>query len=134
MGKISILSKEKRGSGKEVMELLERRHVQRIEQETKVAFCVISEGESTHRRKVSHSLTKNISLNGIMIESDVFIPVGSMLTLDLRLEKNPEVITVVGQVRWIKTLFEDESFAMGLEFVDLPTTGVNALLSYLFTN
>ena len=134
MDKISILSKEKLGSGKEVMELLERRHVQRIEQETKVAFSVMSEGESTHRRKVSHSLTKNISLNGIMIESDVFIPVGSMLTLDLRLEKNPEVITVVGQVRWIKTLFEDESFAMGLEFVDLPTTGVNALLSYLFTN
>ena len=82
----------------------------------------------------SDTSTKNISLNGIMIESDVFIPVGSMLTLDLRLEKNPEVITVVGQVRWIKTLFEDESFAMGLEFVDLPTTGVNALLSYLFTN
>ena len=116
------------------MELLERRNVQRIEQETKVAFSVMSEGESAQYRKVAYSLTKNISLNGIMIESDMFIPVGSMLTLDLRLEKNPEVITVVGQVRWIKTLFEDECFAVGLEFVDLSTTGLNALLSHLFAN
>jgi hypothetical protein len=116
------------------MELLERRHVQRIEQETKVAFSVMSGGEFAHHRKVSHSLTKNISLNGIMIESDVFIPVGSMLTLDLSLEKNPEVITVVAEVKWIKSLYEDESFGVGLEFVDLPTTGLNALLSHLFSN
>jgi hypothetical protein len=91
-------------------------------------------GELTNHRKVTHSLTKNISLSGIMIESDVFIPVGSMLTLELSLEKNPEVITVIAQVRWIKTLYEDESFAMGLEFVDLPTTGLNALLSHLFAS
>ena len=116
------------------MELLERRHVQRIEQETKVAFSVMSGGEFAHHRKLSYSLTKNISLSGIMIESDVFIPVGSMLTIELSLERNPEVITVIAQVRWIKTLFEDECFAVGLEFVDLPTTGLNALLSHLFAN
>jgi len=114
------------------MELLERRHVQRIEQETKVAFSVMSGGEFAHYRRMAHSLTKNISLSGIMMQSDVFIPVGSMLTLELSLEKNPEVITVIGQVRWIKTIFEDENFAVGLEFVDLPTTGLNALLSHLF--
>jgi hypothetical protein len=116
------------------MELLERRHVQRIEQETKVAFSVISGGESAHHRKVSHSLTKNISLSGIMIQSDMFIPVGSMMTLELGLEKNPEVITVIAQVRWIKALFENESFAVGLEFVEIPTAGLNALLSHLFAN
>jgi hypothetical protein len=116
------------------MELLERRHVQRIEQETKVAFSVMSGGEFAHHRKVAYSLTKNISLSGIMIESNVFIPVGSMLTIELSLERNPEVISVIGQVRWIKTLFEDECFAVGLEFVDLPTTGLNALLSHLFAN
>lgn len=69
-----------------------------------------------------------------MIESDVFIPVDSMITLELSLEKNPEVITVIAQVRWIKTLFEGEAFAVGLEFIDLPTTGLNALLSHLFAN
>ena len=116
------------------MELLERRQVQRIEQETKVAFSVMPGGEFAHRRKVSHSLTKNISLSGIMIQSDVFIPVGSLLTLELSLEKNPEVITVLAQVRWIKALFEDECFAVGLEFVDLPTTCLNALLSHLFAS
>ena len=116
------------------MELLERRQVQRIEQETKVAFSVMSGGEFAHFRKMFYSLTKNISLNGIMIQSDVFIPVGSMMTIDLSLEKNPEVITIIAQVRWIRTLFEDETFAVGLEFMDLPTTGLNALLSHLFAN
>ena len=116
------------------MELLERRHVQRIEQETKVAFRVMSGEEFNHRRKTAYSLTKNISLSGIMIESGAFIPVGSMLTLELNLEKNPEVITVIGQVRWIKSLFENECFALGLEFVELPTAGLNALLSHLFAN
>jgi hypothetical protein len=116
------------------MELLERRNVQRIEQETKVAFTVMSGGEFARHRKMAHSLTKNISLSGIMIQSDVFISVGSMLTLELSLEKNPEVITVIAQVRWIKALFEDESFAVGLEFMDIPTTGLNALLSHLFAS
>ncbi len=116
------------------MELLERRNVQRIEQETKVAFSVISGGEFAHHRKLSHSLTKNISLSGILIQSDVFIPVGSIMTLELVLEKNPEVITVIAKVRWIKALFENESFAVGLEFVELPTIGFNALLSHLFAN
>ena len=125
---------EKKKSGKEVMELLERRHVQRIEQETKVAFRVMLGGDFDRHRKTAYSLTKNISLNGIMIESDVFIPVGSMLTLELTLDKNPEVITVIAQDKWINSLYEDESFAMGLEFVKLPTTGLNALLSHLFAN
>jgi len=119
-------------SGTTVMELLERRNVQRIEQETKVAFTIMSGGEFSHHRKRAHSLTRNISLSGIMIRSDVFIPVGSLLTLELSLEKNPELITVIAQVRWIKSLFEDETFAIGLEFVDLPTAGLNALLSHLF--
>jgi len=116
------------------MELLERRQVQRIEQETKVAFSVMSGGEFVHHRKMAHSLTKNISLSGIMIQSDVFISVGSMLTLELSLEKNPEVITVIAQVRWIRDHFENESFTVGMEFVDLTTTGLNALLSHLFAN
>ncbi|MFC2165075.1 PilZ domain-containing protein [Acidobacteriota bacterium] len=116
------------------MELLERRNVQRIEQETKVAFSVMSGGEFAHYRKIAHSLTRNISLSGIMIQSDVFIPVGAMLTIELCLEKNPEVITVIAKVKWVNALSGNESFAVGLEFVELPTTGLNALLSHLFAN
>jgi len=113
------------------MERSDRRQAARFEQEHKLAFSTYSEGDMPLKKKITRSLTKNISAYGAMIHSDVFLPVGDMLTLELYLEGYPEVITVVGQVRWIKSEYQDELFSLGLEFVDVPPGSRAALKAYL---
>jgi hypothetical protein len=66
-----------------------------------------------------------------MIFTDLFLAVGSLLTLELSLGRPYEVITMVGEVRWIKSLPGDEEFEAGLEFIDIPPGGAVTLIAYL---
>jgi len=116
------------------MEASERRRALRHSQEHMVTFSILSQAEIPQKKKIARTLTKNISLEGAMIHSDVFLPVGEMLTLDLFLNGYSEAVTVVGQVRWVKNMFGDELFAVGLEFVDIPPGGRMALSAKLTVN
>ncbi|MBN1223542.1 MAG: PilZ domain-containing protein [Candidatus Aminicenantes bacterium] len=116
------------------MELCERRQASRYDQEHKVAFGILNNEDSPQQKKIARSLTKNISSAGVMIHSDVFLPVGEMLTVELSLNGSLEVITLVGRVRWIKNVFQDELFAVGLEFVDVPPGSRMALRARLSVN
>lgn len=110
---------------------LDRRRDLRIEEENQISFSVSSEEESHPRRKIAHCLTGNISRNGALIYTDTFLPVGTLLTLELSLGKPYNVITMVGEVRWIKSLPGDEEFEAGLEFIDIPPGGAVTLITYL---
>jgi len=109
---------------------LDRRRDLRIEEENQISFSISPEEEHPHK-KITYSLTRNISRNGAMIFTDTFLPVGSLLTLELSLGKPYDVITIVGEVRWIKSLHEDEEFEAGLEFIDIPPGGAVTLITYL---
>lgn len=109
---------------------LDRRRDLRIEEENQISFSVSPEEEAPPYRKIAHCLTRNISRNGAMIYTDTFLPVGSLLTLELSLGKPYDVITMVGEVRWIKSLPGDEEFEAGLEFIDIPPGGVVTLITY----
>jgi hypothetical protein len=110
---------------------LDRRRDLRIEEENQISFSVSPEEESNLHRKIAHCLTGNISRNGALIYTDTFLPVGSLLTLELSLGKPYDVITMVGEVRWIKSLPGDEEFEVGLEFIDIPPGGAVTLIAYL---
>jgi c-di-GMP-binding flagellar brake protein YcgR len=110
---------------------LDRRRDLRIEEENQISFSVFSEEELHPHRKIAHCLTGNISRNGALIYTDTFLPVGTLLTLELSLGKPYNVITMVGEVRWIKSLPNDEEFEAGLEFIDIPPGGAVTLITYL---
>jgi hypothetical protein len=110
---------------------LDRRRDLRIEEENQISFSVSPEEESQLQRRMTHCLTRNISRNGAMIYTDTFLPVGSLLTLDISLGQPYDVITLVGEVRWIKSLPGDEEFQAGIEFIDIPPGGAVTLITYL---
>jgi hypothetical protein len=110
---------------------LERRRDFRIEEENQISFSVSPEDKFPPHRKVAHCLTRNISRNGAMIYTDTFLPVGSLLTLDISLGRPYDIITLVGEVRWIRSLPGDEEFEAGLEFIDIPLGGAITLITYL---
>lgn len=110
---------------------LDRRRDLRIEEENQISFVVSPEEESNPHAKMAHCLTRNISRNGAMIYTDTFLPVGSMLNLEISLGRPYDVVTLVGEVRWIKSLPGDEEFEAGIEFIDIPPGGAVTLITYL---
>ena len=110
---------------------LDRRRDLRIEEESQISFCVSPDEESQPHKKIAHCLTGNISRNGALIYTDTFLPVGTFLTLELALGRPYDVITMVGEVRWIKSLPGEEEFEVGNEFIDIPPGGAVTLITYL---
>lgn len=110
---------------------LDRRRDLRIVEENQISFSVSPDEESPMNRRMARCLTRNISRNGAMICTDTFLPEGSMLTLELFLGRPYDVITLVGEVRWIKSLPGDQEFEAGIEFIDIPPGGAVTLITYL---
>ncbi len=79
--------------------------------------------------KIIHHLTQDISLTGIKIQCNLFIPVNTLLKIELSLRKPVRVISVSGRVRWIRALYKDELYEMGIEFVDTSQEAIRILES-----
>jgi c-di-GMP-binding flagellar brake protein YcgR len=108
----------------------ERRKAQRVQEKAKVTIK-LTDSEDELACRVIHHLTQDISLNGVKIRCDVFIPVNSLLNIELSLRKPTRVISVHGKVRWIKALYKDELYEMGIEFVDTSQEAIRLLESCL---
>jgi c-di-GMP-binding flagellar brake protein YcgR len=110
----------------------DKRREQRVEEETKVTIRVLPEDKNTHDKNVVFALTKDISSGGLKILTDKMLPVNTLLNIELTLAKLRKLVTVNGRVRWVKRLYDDDVFEMGLEFVDTPPESVILLLENIY--
>ncbi len=95
----------------------ERRKVKRLKEEDELTITVLSGGENLPKEKIFYTLSKDISASGAKIQSNSFLPVDTLLNIKVRLKNTPQMMTALGKVKWIKSLFADEFFEAGLEFV-----------------
>jgi hypothetical protein len=65
----------------------------------------------------SGSLARNISLGGIKLTVHEFVPMGTLLEMQIHLDHPSRDVLVKGKVMWIKELFSGESFEVGVEFI-----------------
>jgi len=79
-----------------------------------------------------YALTKDISMSGVKIQTDADLPINSLLRIEMALAKSHRLVSVIGKVKWIKQLYGNEVFEMGVEFVDTPPDRVMALLEHLY--
>ena len=68
--------------------------------------------------------TINISGGGLCFKSDVEIPMGKMVALEIDLPNTPSTVMAMGKVVWVKT-GDDGSYETGVEFWWLGWTGQN---------
>ncbi|MDH4220988.1 MAG: PilZ domain-containing protein, partial [Candidatus Aminicenantes bacterium] len=106
----------------------EKRREKRIKKENKLIFEVFSTDRNLENKKIHYTLTKDISLGGVNIRTDTFLPVDTLVKIDLPLPKMHKIISVRGKVRWVKSLYDDEVFEVGLEFVDTPHEVITSLI------
>jgi len=66
---------------------------------------------------VNGSLASNISLTGLSLRVHDFVPVGTILELQIHLGRSPKVNWVKAQVVRIREVLSDECYEIGLQFL-----------------
>jgi hypothetical protein len=110
----------------------ERRKERRLDEENKVTISVFSHDKSTHIKGNFFALTKDISLNGLKIHTDVKLEIDTVLKVEIALAKSKKLIRVIGRVKWVNQIYDGEVFETGIEFVDTPPDRVLSLLDHLY--
>jgi hypothetical protein len=110
---------------------VEKRKAKRIKKENKITIKVISEEATPGNRTIIYHLTKDISFKGVKIQTNTFLPINTLLNIELSLTKPPRAIKAIGRVRWIRSRYSDEKFEMGIEFIDTPKESIKTLTKHI---
>ncbi|MGD9346175.1 MAG: PilZ domain-containing protein [Candidatus Aminicenantes bacterium] len=89
------------------------------------------DAESAPTKKISFSLTEDISLKGIKVISDTFFPIDTFLKIELSLEELKEPLHLKGKVKWIKSHDED-LYEIGIEFIESTPDQNRALVNHMY--
>lgn len=109
----------------------EKREAKRITEETKITITLLSTDLVPPGKTFSYNLTKDISLKGVKIRANTFLPINALLKIELSLTKPIQLISLLGKVRWIKTLYAGESFEIGIEFVEPSSEDIRILTRHI---
>ena len=109
----------------------ERRRAQRLEEENEITITIVSGGENPLKEKILYNHSKDISVSGAKIQAHIFLPVDTLLRIEMTLKSLRQMITVIGKVKWIKVVFEDESYEAGVEFFNTPSDVIKKLTEYV---
>ncbi|NIM59349.1 MAG: hypothetical protein GTO16_10465 [Candidatus Aminicenantes bacterium] len=105
----------------------EKRRERRVREQALFTITLLSKDTAETHPKVIHHTTEDISLTGAKIHTNAFLPVGSFLKIDLSLTEPPQMISAYAKVRWVKSVYADESFELGIEFVDTSISIIRSL-------
>ncbi len=109
----------------------EKRKAKRLREESEITVTIISLGGKPAKEKVIYNYSKDISASGARIHANIFLPVDTILKMDIKLKNLQQMITAMGKVRWIKIVCDDESYDAGVEFVHTPAEAIRKLADYV---
>jgi hypothetical protein len=98
--------------------LKEKRRSKRIIEEDEVSITVTSLDEVLPAKKAYGALTKDISMSGMKIRSNTFLPINACFKLKISFGSPRQIIYTYGKVRWVKRLSSLGLFEIGLEFLN----------------
>lgn len=119
-------------SGKGIM-IMERRRAPRLTEVNDITITVMSADNKPSQGNIIYNRSTDISIAGARIQSHLYLPVDSLLKIKIFLKNPPQMITVFGKVRWIRSLVENESYEAGIEFVDVSSEITHQLADYILT-
>lgn len=97
----------------------------RIPESTEISYRLIK------NIKTIGALSKDISKGGLRFFVSEFIPNESILKIKIGLEKTHYSFEVMAKVKWIKKRFANESFEIGVEFIEVPRKDLQKLEQYI---
>jgi c-di-GMP-binding flagellar brake protein YcgR len=109
----------------------ERRRAPRLNEENEVTITVVSGEGNLPEETVIHNRSKDISVSGARIQAHLYLPVDTLLMIEMTISTVRQMIKVIGKVKWIKIIYEDESYEAGVEFVNTPSDAIKKLQDYI---
>ncbi len=107
----------------------EKRRAPRIKDENEVAITVVSGGKNLPEEEINGNLTKDISVCGAKIQTNILLPVNTLLELDFTSKVVHQQIKILGKVKWSTVIIENESYEVGVEFY--PSKEMEKLDDYI---
>jgi len=98
------------------------------ESENELVISVISNKTHPPEEKI---ITKDVSATGAKIQTNIILPVNTLLSMNFKLKDLEDKINAIGKVKWIKVVIEDESYEVGVEFVNAPIYAIQILEEYI---
>jgi hypothetical protein len=95
----------------------ERRKEPRLVEENEATIKIISDGKVLPKEKITSSYSMDISVHGTKIQTNVLLPVNTILSVDFSLKTLQQKINAIGKVKWIKVIIANESYEAGVEFL-----------------
>jgi hypothetical protein len=109
----------------------EKRIAPRLEEENEVTITVISSRNNIPKEKIIYNEITDISASGAKIQTNILLPVDTLLNIDFKLKNVQQKINAIGKVKWIKIIIDDESYEAGVEFVNAPIYAIQRLEDYI---
>ena len=107
----------------------ERRRAPRIKEENEATIKVVSGGKNLPEEEINDNQTKDISVCGAKIQTNILLPVNTLLELDFTSKGVHQQIKILGKVIWRKVINENESYEFGVEFY--PSKEIETLEDYI---
>src|SRR5271157_2065901 len=107
----------------------ERRRAPRIKEENETTIKVVSGGKNLPEEEINDNQTKDISVCGAKIHTNILLPVNTLLELDFTSKGVHQQIKILGKVKWSKVIKENESYEIGVEFY--PSKEIETLDDYI---
>jgi hypothetical protein len=111
--------------------MYEKRSTRRLVEENEITIEVVSKDKLPFNKKITYNISKDISFTGARIRTNAFLPLDTLLKIQLMLTNPPRMVTAIGKVKWIRSLYGDESFEAGLEFVDTSSDTIKMLSKHV---
>jgi Tfp pilus assembly protein PilZ len=109
---------------------MNRRRAERKQDVNPVVIKLIHDGRAVEGLLTRLSLTENMSVCGLKIVTDAFIPVGSEFEVELSLIWSFKTIQVAGKVVWIDDL-TDTFYEIGVEIIEASEENIRILTEHL---
>jgi len=109
----------------------EKRIAPRLEEENEVTISVISSRKNLLKEKITCNYIKDISVSGAKLQTNTFLPVDTLLMIEMILKTLQQKIIAIVKVKWVKIIIEDESYEAGVEFVNTPIYAIKKLEDYI---
>jgi c-di-GMP-binding flagellar brake protein YcgR len=109
----------------------EKRRSKRLMEESEVTITIVAGGKKYPKGKVIYNTSKDISASGAKVQSNIFLPIDTLLKIDFKLKNLQQMISAMGKVKWIKIICEDECYDAGVEFVNTPKEAIQKLADYI---
>jgi len=109
----------------------EQRKASRLKEDNEVTIVVLSGRDPLPKEKIIYDSSRDISTSGARIHAHILLPVDTLVRIDITLKTIHQMITVMGKVKWVKIICDDESYEAGVEFVNTADEAIKKLKDYI---